>query len=385
MARMTRVQTEARARLATIATLAVPPDQAAVLIAEALAQAIGWDGFRLFGIDPGTRLINRVFAASTGDDDARIEWLRDVYLRADRDGLGFIELDYLYRSRLPAVTFASELGRCFGYPVATLRAQSEHGFQAAFTRNQAPVGGSLLANFTVGDRWVAAFQAYRRDHGTSFRASDVAFVRLVAPLIAETLAAALAREAAGQVEVDGPDPVTGIIVLEPTGQVRYASPAGEAWIDALRAADATDSLPAAVLGTVAGLDAHGVRAVNEVRVAGGAATIEATPGGADGSVALVISPVRSPTTVLTPVAWGLTPAEERIATLVVQGYGNRAVADRLCVSENTVEWHLRRIFDRLDVHSRGQLTARYFRESHLPNLETNGIIASTPVQGNKAY
>ena len=387
MARMTRVQTETRARLATIATLAVPPDQTAVLIAEALRQAIGWDGFRLFGIDPGTRLINRVLAASAEDHGARDEWLRDVYLRADRYGLGFIELDYLHRARLPAVAFADELERCFGYPAATLGAQSAREFRTAFVRNQAPVGGSLLANFTAGDRWVAAFQAYRRERGTSFRAGDVAFVRSVAPLIAETLAGALAREAASHVVTAGTDPVTGIVVLEASGRVRYASPAGEAWIDALRAGpgDATTVLPAAVWGTVAGLEASGVRAVNGVRVAGGAATIEATPGGTDGSVALVISPAPAPAQLRVPVAWGLTPAEERIATLVVQGYGNRTVAERLCVSENTVEWHLRRIFDRLDVQSRGQLTVRYFQEANLPRLTTNGIIPTPSVHRIQAH
>ena len=60
-------------------------------------------------------------------------------------------------------------------------------------------------------------------------------------------------------------------------------------------------------------------------------------------------------------SWGLTPAEERVATLAIRGRSDSEIAETLSVSRNTVSWHLRRVFERLGVHSRTQLTAHYFQ------------------------
>ena len=363
MARLSQAQSQAREQLNRIAASGDSPVGAARRIAAALAGAIGWDGFRLLGVDPQTRLINRVLAASAGDDAVRDEWLRDVYLRAGDWDLGFIELDYLTRSRLRAVAFQDRLSDNFGYPAQLLKGQDEAAYRRNFVRNQAPVGGSLLANVNAGERWVASLLAYRREPGRRFRASDIAFVQTVAGLIGDTIAAALARESAtpSALADDRPAQVAGIVVLQRSGRVQFASPAGEAWIAALRASpgEATTQLPSAVWGTMAGLGDGRPRAVNVVRLAGGAATIEATPGGPDGTVALIITPVTERPAITPPSHWGLTGAEERVAALVVQGHGNRGVAERLSISEHTVEWHLRRIFDKLDIRSRRQLASRY--------------------------
>lgn len=53
----------------------------------------------------------------------------------------------------------------------------------------------------------------------------------------------------------------------------------------------------------------------------------------------------------------LTPAEERVATLVAAGRSNREVASTLFVSDRTVEGHLSRIYRKLGVRSRAELTA----------------------------
>ena len=54
----------------------------------------------------------------------------------------------------------------------------------------------------------------------------------------------------------------------------------------------------------------------------------------------------------------LTPAESRVAELVVDGKTNHEVAQALFVSEKTVEANLTRIYRKLDVHSRSALAAR---------------------------
>ena len=53
----------------------------------------------------------------------------------------------------------------------------------------------------------------------------------------------------------------------------------------------------------------------------------------------------------------LTPAEQRVAALAARGHGNRAIAERLYVTQRTVETHLTHAFQKLDISSRAELAA----------------------------
>jgi DNA-binding CsgD family transcriptional regulator len=52
----------------------------------------------------------------------------------------------------------------------------------------------------------------------------------------------------------------------------------------------------------------------------------------------------------------LTPQEAQIAGLVREGLSNPEIGARLFISPRTVEWHLSRIFAKLDITSRKQLS-----------------------------
>ena len=52
----------------------------------------------------------------------------------------------------------------------------------------------------------------------------------------------------------------------------------------------------------------------------------------------------------------LTPTELRVAQLAAQGGSNRAIAEMIFVSRNTVAWHLRNVYRKLQIDSREQLT-----------------------------
>lgn len=54
----------------------------------------------------------------------------------------------------------------------------------------------------------------------------------------------------------------------------------------------------------------------------------------------------------------LTLRETQISQLVAQGATNREVAEQLFVSPSTVEYHLRKVFTKLNVKSRTQLARR---------------------------
>ena len=59
-----------------------------------------------------------------------------------------------------------------------------------------------------------------------------------------------------------------------------------------------------------------------------------------------------------PPVDGLTETERRIAALVAQDHTNRMVAAAMFVTENTVQTHIRHIFQKLGVRSRTEMTAR---------------------------
>jgi DNA-binding NarL/FixJ family response regulator len=58
-------------------------------------------------------------------------------------------------------------------------------------------------------------------------------------------------------------------------------------------------------------------------------------------------------------ALGLTPREEEVLGWVSKGYANKEIAEKLSVSVETVRDHLKRIYDKLHVHSRTEAAARY--------------------------
>lgn len=68
-----------------------------------------------------------------------------------------------------------------------------------------------------------------------------------------------------------------------------------------------------------------------------------------------------------PPAWpeGLTERKREIIRLVGDGLSNKDIADRLCISESTVRYHLTSIFDQIGVPNRKKLLihTHHFRSS----------------------
>jgi DNA-binding NarL/FixJ family response regulator len=52
---------------------------------------------------------------------------------------------------------------------------------------------------------------------------------------------------------------------------------------------------------------------------------------------------------------GITPRELEILELIAAGLSTREMAERLCVSENTVKTHTSRLFDKLSAKRRTQV------------------------------
>jgi hypothetical protein len=52
-----------------------------------------------------------------------------------------------------------------------------------------------------------------------------------------------------------------------------------------------------------------------------------------------------------------------------QGYSTAQIADRLWITHNTVQDHLKSIFDKTGVRSRREVTALILRDHYLPGLQ----------------
>ena len=77
--------------------------------------------------------------------------------------------------------------------------------------------------------------------------------------------------------------------------------------------------------------------------------------GADISVVLPLDPPSAPAGDV--AAWGLAARELEVLQLLAAGQRNRAIAAELNVSENTVKFHIRTLFRKLDVRSRTEAIA----------------------------
>ncbi len=80
MPRLSRAHEHAKRQINDLAAAGLPPKRLTIQIADTLEDAIGWDGYRMFGLDGQTLLINELLGASVNDAEARLEWLREVYL-----------------------------------------------------------------------------------------------------------------------------------------------------------------------------------------------------------------------------------------------------------------------------------------------------------------
>lgn len=58
----------------------------------------------------------------------------------------------------------------------------------------------------------------------------------------------------------------------------------------------------------------------------------------------------------------LTPHETRLLALIADGHNYKTAAIELGVSVNTVSFHMRRVYEKLHVHSKSQVVAKALRQ-----------------------
>jgi DNA-binding CsgD family transcriptional regulator len=159
----------------------------------------------------------------------------------------------------------------------------------------------------------------------------------------------------------------GLLLLDDEDGIEMANDAAGVWLDELR--DDGQRLPLVVTAVaqrareIASGDSE-VAAAARVRAASGRWVLvrgSVLCNGSRDRTAVTLEAAR--THELAPLvvaAYGLTPRERRVTELVAQGLSTAAIAARLHLSAFTVQDHLKSVFEKLGVSSRGELVARLF-------------------------
>lgn len=63
----------------------------------------------------------------------------------------------------------------------------------------------------------------------------------------------------------------------------------------------------------------------------------------------------------------LSPRQVQILSLIVEGYCDKEIAQRLTMSPRTVDTHLQRLYEKHSLHSRAAIVAKWLMEGGVPN------------------
>jgi DNA-binding CsgD family transcriptional regulator len=168
-------------------------------------------------------------------------------------------------------------------------------------------------------------------------------------------------------EPDGP----GLLLLDADLTPVHASAAAQGWLE--RHDDSIDTargLPWCVI-TLAG---RAIRtdgpARTRIRTRDGRwLTLHAERLGDSPQVSVIIEPTRRVEIAqLVADAYGLTRRERDVVRLLASGHSRHEIAVSLHLSPHTVDDHVKRLFGKLDVHSRSELTYRLFLDQHAPRI-----------------
>jgi DNA-binding CsgD family transcriptional regulator len=244
------------------------------------------------------------------------------------------------------------------------------------------LGDELRAVLRTGDTcW--GLMCLHREIGHAFSNSEVAFIKRLTPYLAEGLRAGLLMPAITGSTSDAP----GLVVLDRSGELVAATAAAQAWFAELCPSSSSKSFVPAEVRTAAALlrgpNSNELSArtslVPRLRVrtrAGQWIVLHASwlsSLNRDGEqIAVIIEPA-TPTEVAAVImlAYGLTERERAVTGLLCTGRSTAQITAELWISPNTLQDHLKSIFDKTGVRSRREVMATILRDHYLPGLKSS--------------
>lgn len=334
-------------------------------VSSRLRRIVPFDGSCWFATDPATILassavrvenVERGHCESYWEREARVE---DAMLYRD-----------LARSPVGAATL---YGSTFDQPARSARYRE-------FLAPQG-YGDELRAVCRTGESTWGVIDLFRERGRGAFTPAELELVRTVTPALALALRAfgLSTRVSPGPADADGPgtalfDDGGNLLSLDERAERLFAEVGGPSW------STLPLPLPMTPIQAVVGRAV----AVHEGRDRGPAAVrLRAASGrwlsvhasclrgvnGRPGPTALTIEPAKSAQ--IAPIiveAYCLTTREQEITRAVARGLSNPEIAAELFLSPHTVRDHLKAIFGKVGVGSRGELVAKLFAEHYGPAL-----------------
>jgi DNA-binding CsgD family transcriptional regulator len=321
--------------------------------ARVLRRAVPFDGVAIVAFDPATALpvAKWVDNSLTGSAGMR---LADIELHeADVNKMNELAVSGRRAGSLSAAT-GGKLDRSRRHR----ELMRPHGF-----------GDELRAVCVGGSGTWGAIVLHRERGAPNFAPRDVELLASLSGEFAEALQRVSVRQ---DLEAQTGDLDPGLLLLDDEDGIEMANDDAAAWLDELP--DDGHRLPLVVTGVAQRARAiaageSDVAAVARARAASGRWVLvrgSVLSNGTRHRTAVTLEAARThDLAALVVAAYGLTARERRVTELVAQGLSTAAIAARLHVSAFTVQDHLKSVFEKLGVSSRGELVARLFVDHYV--------------------
>lgn len=337
-----------RDRVVRLAARSLDLTEARIGLDGLLRSAVGYDAAAVSTMDPATKLWTSCFVSGLPEDAGRE---RERVIRTIEFHGGDVN-SYAHLSEREV-------------PVGRLHAAT--GGDLARSERYAPLLGPMgvvdelrAVLRSRGSCW-GTLTLYRLAGAEPFSAADEAAVAGALGAMADLVRLTLLRAA-----LDAPrsvDAAPGVLVVGPGGQVLATSATASGWIAAI---DDRGRLPSAVRTVAAAVAAgRGLARVALPARDGRWVVLHGSALGTDGTVSVIIEGARP--AVLGQViaeAYGFTGREREITALAAQGRSTKQMAVALGISPFTVQDHLKAVFAKTGVQSRGELVATLFAQHY---------------------
>src|SRR4051794_29053345 len=319
--------------------------------ARIVGRAVPHDGVCVLTMDPDTRVPTGEIVEGGLPVEATRR-MSAIEMRGD-DVNAF---QALARSPTPAASLFEATGGELDRSVRHREVRAAHG-----------LGDELRAVLVTDTGVWGALTLLRSADREPFTAADAALVASVSEQLAHGLRQAVVGAAVVGDDADG----AGLLTLAADDSVLMMDAAAGLWLHELGWPRAGAPLPAVVVAVAgqaralltAGRTRSSLAQARARTAAGSWLLVRASVLGdrADAQVGVVLEPARADD--LAPMiaaAYQLTGRELAVTELVASGLATEQVAQRLFISPWTVQDHLKSIFEKVGVRTRGELVARIF-------------------------
>jgi DNA-binding CsgD family transcriptional regulator len=332
----------------------------------ALAEVLPFDSACWLSLDPGTWLPTSHFSREFGTEHL-MRLAANEYLEDDVNKFAEIA-----RSPSPVGILSETTDGELSRSARHAQILAPYGYDA---------GDELRGVFRDGEAVWGCVSLHRRVG--RFEPGEAALLASLGGHFVAGIRRAILRTAAAEPSESDPP---GLIILDDTDSIERVTPAASRW---LREIFDSAGEQGGVFMTVAAVThqarlaaagrADEVASVQVPTRSGGWLRLDASLLDDDpaGRVAVIIHRPEQPEVASMIVAlYGLSAREREVTRLVLHGLATREIAYRLHISPYTVQDHLKSIFAKVGVSSRGELVAQLFFQQVGPRLAAGAAIAA---------